>query len=319
MLELPESLKPTARGPGRLIIVDRKPERRARLADFFREEGYEVLSFANPKDLLPSIASGPPDVVILDVEAEGIQVCRQLRVTPTTRLTPILLIAEQRPDEGEIVRALTCGADDYVEASLSFAELGARVRVQMRNRQERDLLLQALRRGDQYKDEAHTDALTQLPNRRAADKELERLLGSSATVALIMFDIDHFKSINDRFGHPVGDQVLQALAATLERTARDGDFFARIGGEEFLVAARVPTEQDARALGDRFRRAVQEMQLSRDVPVDQVTVSAGVSFWEGEPHEACPPADLLELADQALYRAKAAGRNRVELARAPQA
>ena len=68
---------------------------------------------------LPTIASGPPDVVILDVEAEGIQVCRQLRVTPTTRLTPILLIADERPDESEIVRALTCGADDYVEASLA--------------------------------------------------------------------------------------------------------------------------------------------------------------------------------------------------------
>ena len=109
--------------------------------------------------------------------------------------------------------------------------------------------------------------------------------------------------------------MLQALAATLERTAREGDFFARMGGEEFLVAARVSTEEDAVALGDRFRKAVQEMQLSRDVPVEQVTVSAGVSFWQGEPHEACPPKDLLELADQALYRAKAAGRNRVEFAR----
>ena len=124
MLELPESLQPTARGPGRLIIVDRNSERRGRLSDFFREEKYEVLSFAAAHDLLPTIASGPPDVVILDVEAEGIQVCRQLRVTPTTRLTAILLIADERPDESEIVRALTCGADDYVEASLSFAELG---------------------------------------------------------------------------------------------------------------------------------------------------------------------------------------------------
>ena len=297
-----------------MLIVDPSASRRGELERYFGDHGFEVLTLDDPKLVLTAIAGALPDVVLLDVQSDGIQTCRQLRVTPITRLTPVILMAGDEPDESTFVRALTCGADDYVGSGVSIAELNARVRLQLRNRRDRELLTEALNRGNQYKDEAYTDALTRLPNRRAAERELPLLLGSSPGVALLMMDIDHFKSINDRFGHPVGDQVLQALAATLERTARGKDFFARMGGEEFLVAVPVGSEQEARDCGERYRGAVEEMTLSRDIPIQGVTVSVGVSFWEGGEEGVIAHEQLLSAADQALYRAKGSGRNRVEIA-----
>jgi len=297
-----------------MLIVEPSAARREVLGNFFRGHGFEVITLDDPKLVLTALASALPDVVLLDVESDGIQTCRQLRVTPITRLTPVILMAGDQPDESTIVRALTCGADDYVGCGVSIGELNARVRLQLRNRRDRELLTEALNRGNQYKDEAYTDALTRLPNRRAAERELPLLLASSPGIALLMMDIDHFKSINDRFGHPVGDQVLQALAATLERTARDQDFYARMGGEEFLVAVPVSSETEARDCGERYRFAVEEMALSRDIPIHGVTVSVGVSFWQGGEDGVIAHEQLLSAADQALYRAKGSGRNRVEIA-----
>lgn len=309
MTVLPESLQPMPRGPERLLLVDPEGTRLEELSEFFVAEGFEVCSVDDPSNVLSEVASSLPDVVLLDVNSDGIQTCRQLRVTPVAKLTPVILMAGKEPDEHTIVRALTCGADDYVGSGASMAELKARVSLQLRNRRDRELLTEALNRGNQYKDEAHTDPLTRLPNRRAADRELERRFGNGGVFALLMIDIDSFKSINDRFGHGVGDQVLETLAATLERACRDQEFCARMGGEEFLLLAEAEDQAAAEQAAERVRSAVENTILSRDIPVDRITVSVGATLVNPKEHDAFDAAALVESADRALYQAKDAGRN----------
>ena len=124
-----------------------------------------------------------------------------------------------------------------------------------------------------------------------------------------MIDIDSFKSINDQFGHPVGDQVLETLAATLDRVCREGEFCARMGGEEFLLLAAADDRGGSIAAAERVRAAVEGTIISRDIPVDRVTVSVGVTHVAPADQEGLDAAALIEIADQGLYDAKAAGRN----------
>lgn len=160
---------------------------------------------------------------------------------------------------------------------------------------------------------ARTDPLTGLENRRSLMQRLEleanRHTRSGLALGVIAIDLDHFKSINDQHGHPVGDRVLEACAATLTKTCRDADVTARIGGEEFVVVAVDSGDQGPVHLAERLREAVAAMRVSIDSIVElRVTASFGVVVHRGG---TVDPETLLRLADDALYKAKAAGRNRV--------
>jgi diguanylate cyclase (GGDEF)-like protein len=158
---------------------------------------------------------------------------------------------------------------------------------------------------------ATTDPLTGLPNRRYVD-EVVALLGpgrrAEDAMGVVMVDVDHFKRLNDRHGHAVGDDVLRAVARTIAAAVRDVDVPARYGGEEFVVLLRRPGRAVALEVGERIRAAVQRLDL-RDLGVDRVTVSVGVAVGIGDGDRV---GDLLVAADRALYRAKRNGRNRVE-------
>ncbi len=158
---------------------------------------------------------------------------------------------------------------------------------------------------------AATDPLTGLPNRRYFEEYVELLGRRRRTddgLGILMVDVDRFKGVNDRYGHAVGDVVLRAVGRTIAQAIRDIDVPARFGGEEFVVLLRSPSEAIALEVGERIRSAVEQMDLA-DVGVEQVTVSVGATVGRdsGEPVE-----DLVRRADQALYRAKRQGRNRVE-------
>jgi diguanylate cyclase (GGDEF)-like protein len=157
--------------------------------------------------------------------------------------------------------------------------------------------------------DAQTDPLTGLGNRRSLEISLSLLEAENREFAAIALDIDHFKRINDSHGHEVGDQVLRQLAELMRRCCREGDLLCRTGGEEFLILLPGATLNVAAAVAERLRVTVQDMPVE---PVGAVTISLGVTHWDGETHGE--PMNALGEADRALYRAKQEGRNRVAFA-----
>ena len=160
-----------------------------------------------------------------------------------------------------------------------------------------------------YMTEARTDALTGLPNRRALDDELNRRLASyrrqGTPLGVLLVDVDRFKSVNDRYGHLVGDQVLKAVADALRQAVRDCDLLARFGGEEFAVLVAGATREEFRNAAERVRKFVEQAQIESDGLHLQATISCGVAEASGGEEIA----SLLRRADEALYASKSAGRN----------
>ena len=158
------------------------------------------------------------------------------------------------------------------------------------------------------------DALTGIPNRRAADEALETALGGTGPLMVMLVDVDHFKRVNDTHGHSVGDSVLRNVARTLQRFIRQGDIVARYGGEEFFLLIRGARPDIGEMIAERFRRGVAEMTIEGVPGLDNITVSIGVAAWHGTGTKPLAPA-MIEIADAALYAAKGAGRNRIALSR----
>lgn len=156
------------------------------------------------------------------------------------------------------------------------------------------------------------DGLTRVYNKRffmdALGKEFDYNRRNRSGLGLVMFDIDHFKEINDTYGHPVGDHILKELARLVEHEARGYDVFARYGGEEFVFLMRGGSRTSAQALAERVHRAIEEHTFTCENIELEVTVSVGASFWGGE-DTLQRPAELVELTDKLLYEAKAGGRN----------
>ncbi len=164
------------------------------------------------------------------------------------------------------------------------------------------------------------DGLTRVYNKRHFDealaKEFDYNRRNHAGLALVAFDIDHFKQINDTYGHPAGDFILKHLAQLIENEARGYDLFARVGGEEFVFMLRGANAKAAAALADRVRTCIEEHTFDYDDQALKVTVSLGVAVWNGD-DSITSPSDLVEAADRQLYQAKAAGRNCVSFDQPP--
>jgi diguanylate cyclase (GGDEF)-like protein/putative nucleotidyltransferase with HDIG domain len=204
------------------------------------------------------------------------------------------------------------GADDFLTLDGRPLELRARIRVQLRNRRDREILVRVQVERDALRREARLDPLTGVLNRRSFESTLFSQLALREPFALMFLDVDHFKSVNDKFGHDVGDVVLQAVADRMRRSVRDGDTCARFGGEEFVILARTVTSDLAIQVADRHRRAIEAL-LFPQLLGRQVTVSIGVAVFDPAQPDPSPEA-LVARADHAVYEAKRAGRNRVVLA-----
>jgi two-component system cell cycle response regulator len=231
------------------------------------------------------------------------------------RLTPIILITSAFPDEASVVRGLLSGADDYVITPSRLDELRARVRVQLRNRRDREMLQWAKAQRATLKTAAMSDALTGLANRRAADQMLDAALASGERVLAVFIDIDHFKRINDTHGHATGDTVLAQVGRAIKSCTRGADLAARYGGEEFLVIVRGAALDVADRIGERYRSAVRRVELPAGSEAGAgpearaVTVSIGIAGAAS--HTGADRDGLLAAADASLYEAKLAGRDRV--------
>ncbi len=257
-----------------------------------------------------ALSEGGFDLALLSLSldgGEGLRLASRLRAQAATRDLPVLLIADG-DQRSLVLRGFDLGANDHVLRPVDPNELRARVRNQVRRRRYQERLRAEL---DRSLELAVTDSLTGLRNRRYIIRHLEGLL-RSGPAALLMLDVDRFKAVNDTYGHGVGDIVLREVAARMKRHLRDVDVVARFGGEEFVVAMAGATQEEALQIADRLRLSVAE----NPVPVSPerrlgITASIGVALARAG--EALPR--LMAAADAALYRAKANGRNRVELAR----
>lgn len=247
---------------------------------------------------------------------DGLRLCSQLRSHEKTRQIPILLLADET-DMDRIAKGLELGANDYLIKPIDRNELLARTRTQVRRKRYQDKLRANYEASLSM---ALTDSLTGLFNRRYLSAHLPRLLdrsgGNNKPVSALLFDIDHFKVVNDTWGHGVGDEVLKEVAQRASRNLRNFDLVARMGGEEFVVVMPDTDGAQAMAVAERLRRRIAEESFAVSAPVGQidVTISIGVAVAdstldaEGKPESGDA---LLRRADTALYQAKRSGRNRV--------
>ena len=261
------------------------------------------------------------DVFVLDAASlstvRAMQLVSELRSRKDTRLaTIVVVLSDTQPDIAAM--ALDLGANDVLPYPFEDQELRLRIHTQVRRKQQQDRLRKGVSDG---LNAAVTDPLTGLFNRRYAMPHLERIAErakeSGREFAVMMLDIDHFKSVNDKYGHRAGDAVLIEVARRLRNNLRLIDLIARVGGEEFLVTLPETTQEEAEIAAQRLRSVVDDTpfhipQLGMPVPVP-VTLSIGVAM-SGDEALLTPPFDhLFGRADAALYSAKNAGRNTVEI------
>jgi two-component system cell cycle response regulator len=255
-----------------------------------------------------------PRLVLLDWDMpglDGLEVCRRIRAQETPN-PPYVILLTGRGEKGDLVRGLETGANDYVTKPYDSTELQARIRVGERMLEMQAKLLEAR---DTMAHLAKHDPLTGLFNRRAIlerlAQEISRAKRDGAKLSVGMFDLDHFKKINDTYGHQTGDDVLVAFARLIQSRLREYDCVGRYGGEEFLVIASGSEGRADERLYERLRAGVAGSQIPTKTGEVSLTVSVGVASGTG-----CSTVDdLLAAADAALYEAKAAGRNRVAYAK----
>jgi len=280
--------------------------------------GYDVIAVehgARAWDILRE--DDAPRLAILDwmmPEIDGVELCRRVRgeIDTDDRYTYIVLLTARATKE-DIVTGMEAGADDYVVKPFHPHELQVRIRAGARIIELQSEIVAAR---DQLQVQATHDALTRIWNRSAIigrlEHEISRARREKRALAVAMLDIDHFKKVNDAHGHQAGDGVLREVAARLKALLRPYDAVGRYGGEEFLIILPGCDADDAAGLAERLREAVACEEVNVGEKTIPVTVSLGVScLADADDPDA---AQLVRLADDALYRAKAGGRNRVELA-----
>jgi len=309
----------------RVLIVDDDPMMLKLLEKHLTSGGYEVVSAADGAEALHVVLSEGPSIVITDwmmPEMGGLELCRAIRSAEGIGFVYVIVLTAHA-DKSRLVEAFEAGADDFLSKPPNRSELLARLNAGVRILElEADLTKERLAvhkanaeltiLNSKLERMATTDALTGLANRREAMTQLAHHWSiaerHNRPLSCIMLDIDRFKSFNDTYGHDVGDVVLRETAEAFRRSARAGEPVCRLGGEEFLVLCPDTTAPVAAAGAQRLRQAVESNLVRCNGLELTVTVSAGVA----ERSEACnTPDDLLKHADDALYQAKRAGRNRV--------
>ncbi len=296
---------------GRILLIDTDPRHAERVRGHLSASGrVDVLS--HPADAALVVSGGTYELALVSMslgDMDPLRVCSQMRTAELSRALPIILIAEE-DDKPRVVRGLDLGVNDFIMRPVERNELLARVRTQIR----RHRYAMELRRSvNNTLALAVTDELTGLYNRRYFERHLSIMLSKAQEqqrdMAMMLIDMDFFKSVNDTHGHDTGDAVLREFADRLRRNIRGVDLACRFGGEEFVVLMPDTDSRQAQGVAERVRNAVAERGFSAgDGRPLTVTVSVGLALND---QRADTPESLLKRADVALYRAKREGRNRV--------
>jgi diguanylate cyclase (GGDEF)-like protein len=336
---------PRRPGPGapelagrKVLIVDDEPAMVGLVRTGLGAQAYRFFEASNGAEALRAVREHRPDLIVMDVEMPGlggVEVCRIIKANAGEGgfgFIPIILMTARQA--ANRVEGLEIGADDYLIKPFDMLELSARVKSMLRLKALQDALVEKNRELDRANKEldrrreellalSRTDALTGLSNRRYFEERLNVEFARSSRyrspLALVMLDIDHFKGLNDRYGHPFGDQVLRAVAQVARERLRDTDLLARYGGEELVALLPETGVREAAGVAERVRAGIEALRLSfqpvagpdepqRSEPVG-CTASLGCASFPSQGLDE--PEQLVRAADDALYAAKESGRNRV--------
>ncbi|MCF8477849.1 MAG: PleD family two-component system response regulator [Pseudolabrys sp.] len=306
-----EAVAETGRN-GRILIVDDRKSSYERIAGTLSAE-HAVDVQPDPNEALFRIAEGDYEMVIVSLgmaDFDGLRLCSQLRQLERTRNMPILAVAEA-DNNARLVRGLEIGVNDYLIRPIDKNEMLARVRTQIKKKRYTERLRDNVQASIEM---AITDALTSLYNRRYMETHLAALTEQAAQrgkpIALLILDIDFFKSINDTYGHDAGDDVLREFSMRIRKSIRNIDLACRYGGEEFVIVMPETDMAVAGMVAERIRRriATEPFPVQQGTKNLEVTISIGIAALNGADDSA---AAMLKRADTALYRAKRDGRNRV--------
>jgi two-component system cell cycle response regulator len=318
---LDEKEKPSAGNS--VLIAEDDPLFRRMIERWFERWNYRVIVVENGLDAWEALEKeDAPQLAILDwmmPGMDGLEVCRKIRSRDHGPYRYVLLLTA-RDDKHDVVAGLEAGADDYLTKPFEVDELRARVRT---GRRILDLQAALLHARDELQSVAAHDSLTGLWNRGAI---LDLLLGEMArrkrtgdALGVIMTDIDHFKKINDTYGHLVGDAVLREVTRRLAASLRQYDSVGRYGGEEFLIILPACNPPNLLISAERLRHCIADEPVETTAGQIRVTISLGLACLEQGVKETPDCETLLRRADEALYAAKHGGRNRVEMAAASSA
>ncbi len=304
----------------RILIAEDDPVSRRMLQTFLTKWGYEVVAVTDGIEALRILEKeDAPPLAVLDwmmPGLEGPQVCQRVRKNPDRPYVYILLLTA-RSQKGDLLYGLESGADDYLTKPFDAQELRARLYVGQRILNLQDSLIAAR---EELRFQATHDALTGVANRGiildTVNRERARHVREGGSFGIILIDLDRFKNVNDTYGHLCGDSVLREAAHRMVSSVRPYDTVGRYGGEEFLIVVPSSDATGSLKLAERIRDAFQSVPFATDAGPLRVTISCGVAASGGR----TPPESqaLLQLADEALYRAKERGRNRSELAVNPE-
>lgn len=306
---------------GQILMVESEDMLAGRLTEFLTEAGHRIRRATNGAEALELGREPGLDLIMVSLSLageDGLRLCSQFRSQEETRHIPILLILDET-DLVQLAKGLDLGVTDYLIRPIDQAELLARTRTQVRRRRYHDKLHQML---DDSISLAYTDALTGIYNRRYMDAHLDRkileIAQTQKPVSVMMFDIDHFKRVNDSYGHASGDEVLKAMAQRMSGGIRDFDLLARYGGEEFVVIMPSTPADISLMVAERLCRAIEGEPFEASGSETPLTITASIGVaTTTDPTETAEA--LLGRADAALYQAKNGGRNQVCSAEAPDA
>jgi two-component system, cell cycle response regulator len=287
----------------KILIIDDNADALLIAKSRLKKECQDIICADGGKAGLEMAKQEKPDLILLDIDmpdVSGFDVCRALKADPELCMIPVLFLSGSVSAEDKI-KGLDLGAIDYVTKPFDAFELQARVRAALRTKNMQDLLVE----------HAHIDPLTGLPNRRALMERLQpewlRMERHGQPFSFIMADIDHFKIVNDTFGHLIGDQLLREVAQVFATKCRSIDMPVRYGGEEFAIVVSQATAANSLCLAERCREEIEKISIPAKAGIVRATVSFGVANAIGLES----PETVIEHADEALYNAKMTGRNKV--------
>ncbi|HEX5757170.1 MAG TPA: diguanylate cyclase, partial [Arenimonas sp.] len=307
----------------RILIADDLAANRVALRAILRDLDVELVEAENGFDTVSLCLEEPFALILLDVqmpEMDGFEVCEQLRANPLTAEVPVIFLTAAFNRDDDKIQGYLSGATDYISKPVNDRVLRSKVEVYLRLYRQQQALLAAndalrqevesrKRAEEELARQANTDVLTGIFNRRAffdlSNQELARLRRYGGSACLAILDIDHFKAVNDTFGHQVGDQALQFLTATLAPCLRTTDIFARVGGEEFAVLLVQTGVNEALGKIQELLDALRAADFLHGQHRDRLSFSAGVSALASGDKSI---DDAISRADKQLYRAKSEGR-----------
>lgn len=302
-----DTLPPPGMGnaSGRVLVLQTSLQRERVLLIALTSPELDVVIADLGTDISLLLEQSLADVLLLDRSIPDYDaICRGLKAG-ASRSVPIVVVDWEEGGETAAVEAFEAGADEFVTAPVRLHELRARVMKELRHKHRLDIFKRLRAERDSLRSDVRLDALTSVLNRKALDRALAEIEEEDTDLSVVFLDVDHFKAINDTFGHSAGDRALAALGRLLADHVRPNDIVGRYGGEEFLVVLRNADSDVARRVAERIRQSI----AACEVPglTRGITVSAGVA--SRSPGE--PLADLVARADFALYSAKRDGRDRV--------